>query len=124
MVDQDTDEVLFSKNSGAVLPIASITKLMTALVVVEAVWQYSHHVLHGLYTHRGPILTVANWSGQWPGLVGLLNTGACLASVGRPFSRAWHRCRRSRISRHRRSKHLSRSQPSPRRIPPRIRREA
>ena len=24
------------------------------LVVVEAVWQYSHHVLHGLYTHRGP----------------------------------------------------------------------
>ena len=24
------------------------------LVVVEAVWQYSHHLLHGLYTHRGP----------------------------------------------------------------------
>ena len=40
------------------------------LVVVEAVWQYSHHILHGLYTHRGPILTVANWSGEWPGLVG------------------------------------------------------
>ena len=40
------------------------------LVVVEAVWQYSHHLLHGLYTHRGPILTVANWSGEWPGLVG------------------------------------------------------
>ncbi|MBC7994223.1 MAG: serine hydrolase, partial [Rhizobacter sp.] len=36
VVDQDTDEVLFSKNSGAVLPIASITKLMTALVVTEA----------------------------------------------------------------------------------------
>jgi D-alanyl-D-alanine endopeptidase (penicillin-binding protein 7) len=35
VVDQDTDEVLFSKNSGAVLPIASITKLMTALVVTE-----------------------------------------------------------------------------------------
>ena len=33
------------------------------LVVVEAVWQYSHHLLHGLYTHRGPILTIANWSG-------------------------------------------------------------
>ena len=40
------------------------------LVVVEAVWQYSHHVLSGLITHRGPILTVANWSGEWPGLVG------------------------------------------------------
>jgi D-alanyl-D-alanine endopeptidase (penicillin-binding protein 7) len=36
VVDQDTNEVLFSKNSAAVLPIASITKLMTALVVTEA----------------------------------------------------------------------------------------
>lgn len=36
VVDQDTNEVLFSKNPQAVLPIASITKLMTALVVTEA----------------------------------------------------------------------------------------
>jgi serine-type D-Ala-D-Ala endopeptidase (penicillin-binding protein 7) len=36
VLDQDTNEVLFSKNSGAVLPIASLTKLMTALVVIEA----------------------------------------------------------------------------------------
>lgn len=36
VVDQDTDEILVSKNSEAVLPIASLTKLMTALVVVEA----------------------------------------------------------------------------------------
>ncbi len=36
VVDQDTNEVLFSKNAQAVLPIASITKLMTALVVTEA----------------------------------------------------------------------------------------
>ena len=36
VVDQDTDEVLFEKNTQAVLPIASITKLMTALVTVEA----------------------------------------------------------------------------------------
>jgi D-alanyl-D-alanine endopeptidase (penicillin-binding protein 7) len=35
VVDQDTNEVLFSKNPQAVLPIASITKLMTALVVTE-----------------------------------------------------------------------------------------
>ncbi len=34
--DLDTREVLFSKNSDAVLPIASITKLMTALVVTDA----------------------------------------------------------------------------------------
>lgn len=36
VMDQDTNEVLVSKNSQAVLPIASITKLMTALVVTEA----------------------------------------------------------------------------------------
>lgn len=36
VVDQETDEVLFSKNPQAVLPIASITKLMTAMVVIDA----------------------------------------------------------------------------------------
>jgi D-alanyl-D-alanine endopeptidase (penicillin-binding protein 7) len=36
VMDQDTDEILFSKNPEAVLPIASLTKLMTALVVTEA----------------------------------------------------------------------------------------
>lgn len=36
VMDQETNEVLFSKNSKAVLPIASLTKLMTALVVAEA----------------------------------------------------------------------------------------
>ncbi len=36
VVDQDTNEVLFEKNLNAVLPIASLTKLMTALIVIEA----------------------------------------------------------------------------------------
>ena len=36
VVDQDTHEVLFSKNDRAVLPIASLTKLMTGLIVTEA----------------------------------------------------------------------------------------
>ena len=36
------------------------------LIVAEAVWQYSHHVLSGLLSHEGPILTVANLSGTWP----------------------------------------------------------
>jgi serine-type D-Ala-D-Ala endopeptidase (penicillin-binding protein 7) len=36
VMDQDTNEILVNKNSQAVLPIASITKLMTALVVAEA----------------------------------------------------------------------------------------
>lgn len=59
------------------------------LVVVEAVWQYSHHLLHGLYTHQGPILTVANWSGEWPGLVGLLNLNASLTKAGVTYSSLW-----------------------------------
>lgn len=59
------------------------------LVVVEAVWQYSHHVLHGLLTHRGPILTVANWSGQWPGLVGMLNLNGSLTKAGIKYSTLW-----------------------------------
>ncbi len=36
VLDQNTSEVLFEKNANAALPIASITKLMTSLVVVEA----------------------------------------------------------------------------------------
>ncbi len=59
------------------------------LVVVEAVWQYSHHVLHGLYTHQGPILTVANWSGEWPGLVGMLNLNGSLTKAGVRYSTLW-----------------------------------
>ncbi len=59
------------------------------LIVAEAVWQYSHHLLAGLRDHRGPILTVANWSGQWPGLVGLLNLNGCLTKMGVPYSTIW-----------------------------------
>lgn len=61
----------------------------TPLIVAEAVWQYSHHVLAGLRDHRGPILTVANWSGQWPGLVGLLNLNGSLTKMGVKYSSIW-----------------------------------
>jgi hypothetical protein len=59
------------------------------LVFATAAWQYTHHVLPGLLSHRGPILTVANWSGQWPGLVGLLNLNASLIKAGKNFSSIW-----------------------------------
>lgn len=36
VIDQDTKEVLLSKNDHAVLPIASLTKLMTGLLISEA----------------------------------------------------------------------------------------
>ncbi|MCU0875299.1 MAG: fucose isomerase, partial [Pirellulaceae bacterium] len=59
------------------------------LVVAEAVWQYSHHLLHGLISHQGPILTVANWSGTWPGLVGMLNLNGSLTTAGVKYSTLW-----------------------------------
>lgn len=59
------------------------------LIVAESVWQYTHHVLAGLTTHQGPILTVANWSGQWPGLVGMLNINGSLTKAGVVYSSLW-----------------------------------
>jgi hypothetical protein len=59
------------------------------LIVAESVWQYSHHLLAGLISHRGPILTVANWSGTWPGLVGMLNLNGSLTKAGVKYSTLW-----------------------------------
>ena len=43
----------------------------------------------GCVSHRGPILTVANWSGEWPGLVGMLNLNGSLTKAGVPYSTLW-----------------------------------
>src|SRR5436190_1524781 len=59
------------------------------LIVAESVWQYSHHLLHGLITHQGPILTVANWSGTWPGLVGMLNLNGSMTKADIRYSSLW-----------------------------------
>ncbi|MBE3135664.1 MAG: fucose isomerase [Acidobacteria bacterium] len=59
------------------------------LIVAEAVWQYTSHVLPGLTKHRGPILTLANWSGEWPGLVGMLNLNGSLTKAGIAYSTIW-----------------------------------
>jgi len=59
------------------------------VVVAESVWQYSHHVLGSLVNHQGKILTVANWSGTWPGLVGMANLNASLTKHGREYSSLW-----------------------------------
>src|SRR5512143_3233301 len=40
-------------------------------------------------THRGPILTIANWSGQWPGLVGMLNLNGSLTKAQVRYSSLW-----------------------------------
>jgi L-fucose isomerase-like protein len=59
------------------------------VVVAESVWQYSNNVFAGLQNHRGPILTVANWSGQWPGLVGMLGLNACMYKAGIKYNTLW-----------------------------------
>lgn len=59
------------------------------LVVAIGNWQYSSHVLPGLRTHAGPILTVANFVPQWPGLVGLLGLNGGLTKMGKPYSTLW-----------------------------------
>ena len=61
----------------------------TPLIVAESVWQYSHHLLPGLISHQAPILTVANWSGTWPGLVGMLNLNGSMTKAGVPYSTLW-----------------------------------
>jgi L-fucose isomerase-like protein len=52
-------------------------------------WFYGPHTTDGTVGKESPLLLASNFSGRWPGLVGLLNTGACLESLDRPFSRAW-----------------------------------
>jgi len=52
-------------------------------------WCYGPHTTEGVVGKENPLLLASNFSGEWPGLVGLLNTGACLESLGRKFSRVW-----------------------------------
>jgi L-fucose isomerase-like protein len=73
-------------------PHESIEKLAPIddpLVGVCVHWFYATHTTEGVVGKQNPLLLASNFSGQWPGLVGLLNTGASLESLGRPFSRIW-----------------------------------
>ncbi len=52
-------------------------------------WFYAPHTTDGVVGKDNPLLLASNFSGRWPGLVGLLNTGASLEMLNRRFSRAW-----------------------------------
>src|SRR5687767_9929982 len=52
-------------------------------------WFYGPHTTDGVVAKENPLLLASNFSGRWPGLVGLLNTGACLTSLNRRHSRIW-----------------------------------
>ncbi len=60
------------------------------VVIIESIWEYSHHILGALVQRNDlNILTVANYDGIWPGLVGLSNLNACLLKHNREFSTVW-----------------------------------
>ncbi|MBV6422841.1 MAG: hypothetical protein NAOJABEB_00627 [Steroidobacteraceae bacterium] len=59
------------------------------LIGVYAHWVYGPHTTDGVVGKDSPLLLASNFSGTWPGLVGLLNTAACLESVDRAASRVW-----------------------------------
>src|SRR5262245_61228256 len=46
-------------------------------------WVYGPHTVDGVVGKDHPLLLASNFSGQFPGLVGLLNTASCLAMVDR-----------------------------------------
>ena len=73
-------------------PHESIEKLGPVddpLIGVCVHWFYGPQTCDGVAGKDNPLLLASNFSGQWPGLVGLLNTAACLESVGRQCSRVW-----------------------------------
>ena len=47
-------------------------------------WFYGPHTTDGVVGKDNPLLLASNFSGRWPGLVGLLNTGACLEIARAP----------------------------------------
>ncbi|MFQ6674743.1 MAG: fucose isomerase [Fidelibacterota bacterium] len=69
--------------------IQKLAPIDDPLIGVCAHWIYGPHTTDGVAGKNNPLLLASNFSSTWPGLVGLLNTGACLESLGRPFSRIW-----------------------------------
>jgi L-fucose isomerase-like protein len=69
--------------------IEKLGPLSDPMIGVCVHWFYGPHTTDGTVGKDNPLLLASNFSGRWPGLVGLLNTGACLESLDRPFSRAW-----------------------------------
>jgi L-fucose isomerase-like protein len=69
--------------------IAKLGPIDDPMVGVFVHWAYAPHTVDGVVGKDNPLLLASNFSGTWPGLVALLNTGASLESVGRAASRVW-----------------------------------
>jgi len=60
-----------------------------AALLPMTAWAYAQFAVPALVGHDGPILLVANKSGTWPGMVGMLSAGGYFDAVGTPHSRIW-----------------------------------
>ena len=69
--------------------IRHLTPIQDPTVAICTHWFYGTHTCDGMAGKENPLLLASNWSGAAPGLVGLLNTGGCLESLGRKHSRIW-----------------------------------
>lgn len=69
--------------------ISKLAPIDDPMVGVFVHWTYAPHTVDGVVGKDNPLLMASNFSGTWPGLVALLNTGASLESVGRSASRVW-----------------------------------
>lgn len=69
--------------------IATLGPIDEPLIGIYAHWVYGPHTVDGVAGKDAPLLLASNFSGKWPGLVGLLNTAACLEMVDRSASRIW-----------------------------------
>jgi L-fucose isomerase-like protein len=69
--------------------IAKLGPIDDPIIGVFVHWTYGPHTCDGVVGKDNPLLLASNFSGTWPGLVALLNTGACLESLNRRFSRIW-----------------------------------
>ncbi|WP_308910537.1 hypothetical protein [Pseudokordiimonas caeni] len=73
-------------------PNAAITHLGpidAPMIGIYSHWVYGPHTVDGVVGKDSPLLLASNFDGTWPGLVGLLNTAACLEMVDRKASRIW-----------------------------------
>ncbi len=69
--------------------IEKLSNIDDPMIGMYTHWVYGPHTTDGVVGKDNPLLLVSNFSGTWPGLVGLLNTAACLESLDRKYSRIW-----------------------------------
>jgi len=75
--------------------IETLSNINDPLIGLYTHWVYGPHTVDGVIGHDHPLLMMSNFDGTFPGLVGLLNTGACLQAEGRAHSRIWSKDRLS-----------------------------